>query len=362
MFQRIRVNFYLWPVLGFVLAFLLMPLCQTASAQVPTVLKASTRVKLHSYEYFYQKPTDQNAQEYMGSWVPYMTFYVVGPIPASSLLQVEVYHPKTNKLWLTLDCQTPAVAEGAVQWIQTPTVQNQQAIMDTGPVEFKIRFKNELAGVDQVLFTGKFKVNKYLPTNYVIPKFKNMFTYFVDYDWQLPMGYMYWSQIYADDPNSRLNLIMWFKGATDATQLAAHLFFNGKEVSSTYTDASKVNDLDSYTVSNSSAMVDQSWESFIFHFASVRLLNTQFDGDLVLSPGEYEIKVLRNKKLARSMKFQVGSDGRITDNNLGAQNNIYNFFLFPVSVLGDQDGKWDKNAWKTDLFFGNPLKGFIAIQ
>jgi hypothetical protein len=31
-----------------------------------------------------------------------------------------------------------------------------------------------------------------------------------------------------------------------------------------------------------------------------------------------------------------------------------------VQVLGDADGPWDKNAWKTDAFYGNPLTGFTA--
>jgi hypothetical protein len=34
--------------------------------------------------------------------------------------------------------------------------------------------------------------------------------------------------------------------------------------------------------------------------------------------------------------------------------------IVPVQVLGDSDGAWDKNAWKTDAFYGNPLTGFAA--
>ena len=32
--------------------------------------------------------------------------------------------------------------------------------------------------------------------------------------------------------------------------------------------------------------------------------------------------------------------------------------IVPVQVIGDQDGAWDRTAWKTDAFYGNPLKGF----
>jgi len=35
--------------------------------------------------------------------------------------------------------------------------------------------------------------------------------------------------------------------------------------------------------------------------------------------------------------------------------------IVPVQVIGDQDGMWNKTAWKTDAFYGNPLTGFTAL-
>ena len=29
-----------------------------------------------------------------------------------------------------------------------------------------------------------------------------------------------------------------------------------------------------------------------------------------------------------------------------------------VAILDDQDGPWDRNAWKTDALYGNPPAGF----
>lgn len=80
------------------------------------------------------------------------------------------------------------------------------------------------------------------------------------------------------------------------------------------------------------------------------------------NPGEYEVKILRANRLARSIKFTVGPEGRldwsITDGNkLGNDRGIV-----PVMIIGDQDGQWDKTAWKTDAFYGNPLTGFTAPQ
>ena len=34
--------------------------------------------------------------------------------------------------------------------------------------------------------------------------------------------------------------------------------------------------------------------------------------------------------------------------------------IVPVQIIGDQDGAWDKAAWKTEAFYGNPLTGFTA--
>ncbi len=59
------------------------------------------------------------------------------------------------------------------------------------------------------------------------------------------------------------------------------------------------------------------------------------------------------------MKFTVGSDGLFVDSGVAKQNNLgWLGLLLPVKVIGNSDGTWDANAWKTDAFYGNPLTGF----
>lgn len=41
---------------------------------------------------------------------------------------------------------------------------------------------------------------------------------------------------------------------------------------------------------------------------------------LNLHPGEYEVKVLREGDLARSVKFTIGTDGRLVDNGITQKN------------------------------------------
>lgn len=75
--------------------------------------------------------------------------------------------------------------------------------------------------------------------------------------------------------------------------------------------------------------------------------------------GDYEVKVLRNNRLARSIKFTV-ENGKIKDTGIYAANKMGSgtVVIVPVAILDDQDGPWDRNAWKADAFYGHPLTGF----
>ena len=77
--------------------------------------------------------------------------------------------------------------------------------------------------------------------------------------------------------------------------------------------------------------------------------------------GEYEIKILQNGKLARTAKFTMGSGGKLVDTGIGRQSALgTGRIVVPVQVVGDQDGTFDRNAWKTEAFYGNPMTGFLA--
>jgi hypothetical protein len=84
------------------------------------------------------------------------------------------------------------------------------------------------------------------------------------------------------------------------------------------------------------------------------------DFQMYKNPGEYEIKILENGKLARSAKFTMGTGGKLVDSGIGPQSDLgTGRIVVPVVVLGDQDTQWDKNAWKTDAFYQHPLSGFL---
>ena len=77
--------------------------------------------------------------------------------------------------------------------------------------------------------------------------------------------------------------------------------------------------------------------------------------------GDYEIKIIYKGHLVRSIKFAVDAEGKLVDNGIATANKFgNNRVIVPVQVLGDSDGQWDRAAWKTEAFYGNPLTGFTA--
>jgi hypothetical protein len=80
------------------------------------------------------------------------------------------------------------------------------------------------------------------------------------------------------------------------------------------------------------------------------------------NPGEYEIKVLWNDELSRSIKFSVGAGGDFASGvpllyKVRDEDRLPGVIV-PVAILDAQDGPWNKNAWKTEAFYGNPPSGF----
>jgi hypothetical protein len=107
------------------------------------------------------------------------------------------------------------------------------------------------------------------------------------------------------------------------------------------------------------------WARIECDFFNIKGTNTTGERDdiftLAKNPGEYEFKLLWNNKLARSIKFTVQPGGKF-DNGIAAANQLgSDIVIVPVQIIGDQDGPWNKTAWKTDAFYGNPLTGFTAV-
>ena len=342
-----------------------------AAQDQPTIQKDSVQVEAFTLNSF-------KGDFKTWSWVPQTKFRVNGPIPSGSQLYVEFSVPGTGP-WVKYDCGTQETATG--HWWQTDMCGGRDAIPEsksityTGPVTFAIKMRNELSGgADLTLFTGKAKVSK-VHSNEVGPNFVNHFDYYVDQDWNLPIGYVF---LEPDDvygmKKPRLAFSIWARGEINGS-FEPHLFHNGKEVGKMIYEGQPVSvpSCGSNEVEHNTTHIANGqyvWTRMKCEFSSVLAWNKTDDsndtmfGRLYLfseNAGEHEIRILYKGHLVRSLKFSVDAEGKLVDNGIGASNKLGNSrIIVPVQVLGDSDGQWDKNAWKTDAFYGNPLTGFTA--
>ena len=339
----------------------------------PTVAKDSVQVRAFTFS-VYRKNYD------VWSWVPKIEYRVNGPIASGSQLYVEFTIPGSGP-WVKFDCKTEETQKGFSSKTECGAreIPEDKGITYIGPVNFSIRMRNELAGGDQTLFTGKMKVAK-VHSNEEAPNAANHFVYYVDHDWNLPIGYIFYEpedQWDRDDPRRwavpKFSFAFWVRG--DWSGFAeAHLFHGGKEVGKMYYEGKEIGtpscggkEVQHYTSGTTPAgqFIWTRWKctfSSVLPWDKTGSKNQSIFGPPYLfneNPGEYEIKVMYQGHLIRSLKFAVDAEGKLVDNGIATANKLgSDRVIVPVQVIGDQDGAWDRTAWKTDAFYGNPLKGF----
>src|SRR6266480_3331911 len=165
------------------------------------------------------------------SWVPRLQLRVNGPIASGSQLYAEFTVPGTGA-WVKFDCPTQETQAG--HWWQPDEcggrdgISEDKGITYTGPVNFAIKMRNELMGGDVTLFTGKVKVGK-VHSNETGPNYVNHFVYYVDQDWNLPIGYVFLVQDGVFEwRKPRLSFSIWARGELHGS-FEPHLFKDGKE-------------------------------------------------------------------------------------------------------------------------------------
>ena len=346
----------------------LTPVADTATSQdQPTIAKDSIQIRAFTFA-VYKGNFDH------WSWVPEMKFRVNGPIASGSQLYVQFNLPTGP--WVKFDCETNNTEKG--YWWKTECggrqIEEAQGSTYTGPVNFVIKMRNELQGTDTTMFTGKMKVGKHRSNEHG-PKAVNKFVYFVDHDWNLPIGYVYLTP--SDVHGWKMpdfHVAFWVRG--ESVKFDPHLFYQGKEVNKKFLDGMEIGraGCESEVEVNPTHYVEDSvpqkakWARVECDFPNIKGSNTAGEGHIAgelftldKNPGEYEFKLLWNNKLARSIKFTVAPGGKfdngIATNNLLGSDRV----IVPVQIIGDQDGMWNKTAWQTEAFYGNPLKGFAAL-
>ncbi|HLJ48146.1 MAG TPA: hypothetical protein VKU01_19160 [Bryobacteraceae bacterium] len=312
------------------------------------------------------------------SWAPKLDFRVNGPIASGSQLYAEFNIPGSAPV--KFDCKTGQIQKGH-RWkteCGARDVPEDKGTTYTGNVDFSIHMRNELANTDATLFTGKMKVAK-VHSNEHGPKVANHFVYYVDQDWNLPIGYVYLTPDSVTKwQRPTFGAAFWFRG--DVLGFEPHLFYQGKEVGQMFLGNMEMGKASCSTTEvedNTSQFVDDSlpqkarWARMSCSFPNVvgwdkTGENISIPGQkgsrhlFSANPGDYELKVLWKGHLARSIKFTVGPEGKF-DNGIASSNKLgTDRVVVPVQIIGDQDGNWNRTAWKTDAFYSNPLAGFTA--
>jgi hypothetical protein len=290
------------------------------------------------------------------SWIPLIKLTVDGALPSGAHFYVEVAQP-SGAAWVKAQC----VHQGASTYEcgDRDRLKGSETL-ETGVFRFTIKLRNELAGTEQTHFTGRAKIEKAL-SNEAGPQAARKFVYFANHDFNLPIG-----QVYYDDNDNLLRVKFWIRGAEG--QIEPHLFYRGQEVITNsggviFKSGSCSPDIEFQPTQYATEKLPQRalWARIDCRLegANVKpLASKPRDHAISSKPGDYEVKVLRNGMLARSIKFTVGSDGQIVNSGAGASVGMPHIYFVPVAILDDQDGPWDKTTWKTEALYGNPLAGF----
>lgn len=294
-------------------------------------------------------------------WLPEMDFKVNGPISAGTSFTVNYTLPG-GKPWITLNLTSEEQCADCYYAYKDigsgDSIADSKATAEVGNFGLEITMANELEGTKGALYDGTFTVKKFKSENGEV-------NHYVDQDWRLPVGFVggeWLEQSYGTMQQNQapyLTAKSWFKGGNDP-QAQAFLFFGGKKIG----DPANVTSCNSVSTYNTSTM---NYYCLKFHFSNVKWwlmpeVAQNFPDAYVLygNAGEYQIKILRDGKLSRVITFSVTADGKMVDNGYAAQAGYRYNWIVPVQVSGDGDGTWDKAAYKTGAFYGNPLSGFTA--
>ena len=315
----------------------------------PTIAKDAIKIEFTTGRSgAYEKP----------GWVPMIDFRINGPIASGTNVTVEFSLPGKNP-WVSFNCNFPETEKG--HWWHTECggtdISNDKAVTYAGPVGLTIKASNELMGTKLTLFNGEVKVGKNPPPPHSGNYQYSASEFYADDDWKIPIGYLFFAKDDGHMNQSFLHALFWYRG--NPADVEAHLFYKGKDIAKCSIPGNGPSDYN--PKKNQWGYADC---EFLGVYATPPSGDEGYDPKFGLkgNPGDYEVKALIVGHLARSIKFSVGPDGKIADNGIATANKLGdNRIIVPVQVIGNAE-TWDRTAWKTGAFYGNPLTGFTAAQ
>ncbi|MFN8577804.1 MAG: hypothetical protein U0354_13200 [Candidatus Sericytochromatia bacterium] len=333
----------------------------------PKVMKTSITLSGGKGLVYWKNPNAKEPEYNTWTWYPRIKFDIAGPISAGSQVYVDFLKPN-GKLWLSKNCETQELQAGYIGAFKTEDFTEKEAIKDIGNFKFAIKLKNELEGTNKTLYTGTYKVTKFHVGNN-LPQFKNQFEYVVDQDWTMPIGYLILKK--DGDYVGRFAFATWVKGDDNTYNYSAYLYHNGKMVANTKNGNGEFASYGGGTVSTERSITtggiekEPQWHLMKNYFSYAILYNTDPNSsfkdfhNLSKNVGEYEVKVLREGKLARTAKFTVTSQGGIK-HDFGEWTSKSEYWIpITTKITSNQDQKFNPNAYKSNMYFGNPVNNII---
>ncbi len=321
----------------------------------PMLLLETVEIKPYSQDTYWKFPKQRDYT----SWVPqirFSTFYD----GSSKLRYVAEWTNPDGSPWFSeaLRYIDPYQSAG-LSSEHSDELMNTKAVTTVG--SYGVKVTDTKTG--ETIFKGKFRVKKqpFAPGD---ASQKNRVVFYVDNDWNLPVGYVGFNYD-SSWSYPRPIVFMWFKGRTEAKDFEARLFQNGQEIAST--DGGGLvngNQNRSENCGFDEVCRLQQWE---FSWNNIMLENSgsvtnRKDGTIFTKerPGDFTVKVFYKAAQVRETTFTIDSQGMIASNAFSNQIFLSNYRIaVPVKVIGS-DNKVLSPTWKNEMFYGNPLTGFDA--
>jgi len=334
------------------------PLSPVRADSTPRFLRDTIEIKIQSDSHYWKVPK----QDYYTSWVPIVSFDVFFDNSVRMRYNAE-WSNSDGTPWFTepLDVGTGGAA-GTVRVTKLFSEQiKTNAAVTTGTYGLKIvNTKN-----NETVFQGKFAVNK-IPLSPGDARKKNEHLFYVENDWNLPIGYVGFEYNSNWEYDLKPNVYTWFKGGVDGKDLEARLFFGTQEIAST-DDGGGINTVPTHDRGDGCFSNPEickynlwsfNWDKFLIeNEESLRERKPQatFTRD---KPGEYTVKIFHRGTQVRELKFNIDAKGWVAKNAFSDQMYLtYYKIPVPVKVMGTLD-KWKRPTSNADAFYGNPLTGF----
>lgn len=327
-----------------------------AGSDKPLMLATTLDVRCDTENRYWKMPGESNYT----SWIPMVKFKVLYTGAEKLRLMAEYFLPD-GKSWYTeaLKPDRSNAAEKTVEIIGDRIAGKFEGKSTNAVGLYGVKITDSKDG--SVLFQGKFKVGKF-KTGPNIPMFKNQNDFFVDQDWNLPIGYVWLN--WGKDKNAPAPTVsMWIKGETRLDDLEARLFLNGEQILTTDEMGAASSSHSRYPNSLENKETHR-WELYDFEWYKFKYAATQTGRNMFRqarfmneSDGNYTVKVFHKGIQIREASFTV-TGGVIADNGVAKNSGFNDSKVFiPVKIMGDKD-KWNSASWKTDAFYANALKGF----